>query len=380
MDLRSSSHEPPRFKPMDTPTKRARTALKSQPGWPAPASSASASSQSGGIKVDATVIAKPYREQLQERTAALKSEHNVTPLLVGFLATGEEAAKKYAEWTARACNADGISFELRECTHLELEDKLAEANADPKVHGIMIYYPCFGGRPSFHGGSMDDYLRDTVAVEKDVEGLSYTYRRNLYHNTRTLPDINGKPTDKKCVHPCTPLALVKILEAIGVYDEKLPVGDRMTGKTVTVVNRSEVVGRPLAAMLANDGAKVYSVDIDSIFVMQRGRMFPVDDDVTAESACRASDVIVTGVPSKDYQLPVEWVRPGTVVMNVSQYKNVDEQALLKVPGVVYVPMVGKVTVAMLERNLMRLVENFHMPGETVKVIEAGGRVVPRTQN
>lgn len=48
-------------------------------------------------------------------------------------------------------------------------------------------------------------------------------------------------------------------------------------------------------------------------------------------------------------------------MNVSSYKNVDEEALLKIPGVVYIPMVGKVTVAMLERNLVRLFDQFHHP-------------------
>lgn len=48
-------------------------------------------------------------------------------------------------------------------------------------------------------------------------------------------------------------------------------------------------------------------------------------------------------------------------MNVASYKNVDEESLLQIPGVVYVPMVGKVTVAMLERNLMRLYEQFHHP-------------------
>lgn len=52
------------------------------------------------------------------------------------------------------------------------------------VSGVMIYYPVFGAFPSFYGGSMDDYLRDTVSIRKDVEGLSNTYRRNLYHNIR----------------------------------------------------------------------------------------------------------------------------------------------------------------------------------------------------
>lgn len=74
-----------------------------------------------------------------------------------------------------------------------------------------------------------------------------------------------------------------------------------------------------------------------------------------------SSVVITGVPTKQYRLPTEWVAPNTTVVNVSSFKNVDEDALLNIPGVVYVPMVGKVTVAMLERNLMRLFDQFHHP-------------------
>lgn len=70
-------------------------------------------------------------------------------------------------------------------------------------------------------------------------------------------------------------------------------------------------------------------------------------------------MVVTGVPTKAYRLPTEWIQPNSTVVNVASFKNVDEEALLKIPGVVYVPMVGKVTVAMLERNLMRLYDQFH---------------------
>lgn len=73
-------------------------------------------------------------------------------------------------------------------------------------------------------------------------------------------------------------------------------------------------------------------------------------------------MVVTGVPVKSYRLPTEWIQPNSTVVNVASFKNVDEESLLKIPGVVYVPMVGKVTVAMLERNLMRLYEQFHAPG------------------
>ncbi|MGB1596507.1 MAG: hypothetical protein ACPIOQ_27350 [Promethearchaeia archaeon] len=75
---------------------------------------------------------------------------------------------------------------------------------------------------------------------------------------------------------------------------------------------------------------------------------------------RKSKIVITGVPTKDYKLPTEWVQPGTIVINVSHFKNVDEDALLTVPGVKYVPLVGKVTVAMLERNLIRLINQFQL--------------------
>jgi hypothetical protein len=68
---------------------------------------------------------------------------------------------------------------------------------------------------------------------------------------------------------------------------------------------------------------------------------------------------VTGVPTKAYRLPSEWIQSNTTVVNVASFKNVDEMEILKIPGVVYIPQVGKVTVAMLQRNLMRLYEQFH---------------------
>ena len=93
----------------------------------------------------------------------------------------------------------------------------------------------------------------------------------------------------------------------------------MAGKVCAVVNRSEVVGRPLAAMLANDGATVYSIDIDSIYVMRRGSM--TRTDVTPEEAVGKADIVVLGVPSPKYKLPVSQLKPGAIVVNVSGFKN-----------------------------------------------------------
>ena len=99
-----------------------------------------ASSESGGKKVLASGIAVPFREEVQ----GLIAEFGFQPKLVGFLANDDMGAKKYAEWTGKACTADGIVFELREVAMLDLEEQLHAANDDPTVHGIMIYYPCFG--------------------------------------------------------------------------------------------------------------------------------------------------------------------------------------------------------------------------------------------
>ncbi|CAB9496153.1 Methylenetetrahydrofolate dehydrogenase [NAD(+)] [Seminavis robusta] len=317
-------------------------------------------SSTAGIKVDASVIAKPFREEIQAKVAAWKSEGVDAPLLVGLLANEDPAAKKYAEWTGKACRNDGLRYELRTCQPLDVEATLLDANDDPRVHGIIVYYPIFGQEESFSGASQDDYLRDSVSHQCDVEGLCHLYRTNLFRNVRFLDYPRNQ---QKCLLPCTALSVVKILEHCpGCYDETKPIGKHMQGKVVSVINRSEIVGRPLAAMLANDGAKVYSIDINSIFIFEGGRLQKCPPGTTPEDCVRESNIVVTGVPTKNYRLPTEWVQPNTTVVNVASYKNVDEQALLQIPGVVYVPMVGKVTVAMLERNLVRLFEQFHIKG------------------
>lgn len=206
------------------------------------------------------------------------------PLLVGLLANKDPAARKYAEWTGKACRADGLRYELRTLDDpIDVEAALIDANDDPRVHGIIVYYPIFGQEESFSGASQDDYLRDSVSHKCDVEGLCHLYRTNLYRNVRYL----DYPTNnQKCLLPCTALSVVKIIEACPqTYDMTKPVGRKLEGKTVTVINRSEIVGRPLAAMLANDGAVVYSVDINSIYMFKDGRLHPCPDE-TPESCVR----------------------------------------------------------------------------------------------
>lgn len=238
-------------------------------------------------KVDAGTIAAPFREEIRTQVQNLKQLGIDAPLLVGLLANTDPAAKKYAEWTGKACIADGIRYELRTVDDpIDVEAALNDANDDPRVHGIIVYYPIFGQVESFSGESQDDYLRDTVSYKCDVEGLCHQYRSNLYRNVRFV----DREHTQKCVLPCTALSVVKILESVeACYDKSKPIGRHMEGQVVTIINRSEIVGRPLAAMLANDGAEVYSIDIDSIYLFSGGRLHKCEGE-TPESCVRKVNI------------------------------------------------------------------------------------------
>lgn len=263
--------------------------------------------------------------------------------LVAFLCSKDPSAIQYATFTQRACVRDGIQFELKELPRTDLEDALIEANnvhgvaqlvctnrmQDPSIHGILVYYPVFG--------LMDTYLQDVVCIEKDVEGMNTKYgstfeigrlfkglthvnrcRFNLYHNIRYFDEAKTK----KCILPCTAIAIVKIIDTVGMssvtpnelvtffvigeYNKKFLEGEHLQNKVITVINRSEIVGRPLASMLANDGAIVYSIDITGCIIFQKGKVpgtiKMIESDISTEDAVRKSNIVVTGVPSPSYKV------------------------------------------------------------------------------
>lgn len=198
----------------------------------------------------------------------------------------------------------------------ELEEHIMTANQDEDVDGIIVYYPIFGNR-------QDQYLQQIVDPGKDVEGLGHGYLFNMYQNIRFLDPEQRQ----KSVLPCTPLAIIKILEYIKIYNTILPYGNRLFGKTITVINRSEVVGRPVAALLANDGACVYSVDITGVQQFTRGsgikkkRHEVIDKEGwTIKDYLPISDVVISGIPGEKYKVPVELLRDGAVCINFSSDK------------------------------------------------------------
>ncbi|KAJ2848360.1 Methylenetetrahydrofolate dehydrogenase [NAD(+)] [Coemansia brasiliensis] len=288
-------------------------------------------------------------------TTEIKSEVSQKaekPKLVGFLANDDPYAEKYAHSSSKHLAEAGLAFELRQIPREELEAAIKEANQDDKVSGILVYYPVYGDK-------RDQDLQDMVDPTKDVEGLNVVYNGKLYNNDRFLDEDKTR----KAILPCTPLAVVKVLDHIGVYDHSLPYGDHLRGKTIAVVNRSEVVGRPLAALLANDGAKVFSIDINDIQIFERASGASINSHVTSKTDFKPEDVIpqcdvvITGVPTPAYKMPTKLLKPGVVAVNFASVRNFEPE--VKEVASIYVPSVGKVTVSMLQRNLLRLFNYQH---------------------
>ena len=210
----------------------------------------------------------------------------------------------------------GFKFELREVDREDLESSILLANRDTDVDGIIVYYPIFNNR-------QDQYLQQVTADSKDVEGLGHHYIFKLYHNERFLDDQRKQ----KSLLPCTPLAVLKILDYLKIYNSVLPYGNRLFGRTITVVNRSETVGRPLAALLANDGACVYSVDITGVQQFSRGQGIKMQrhevvekEGWNSENCIPLSDVVICGVPGEKFKLPTTLLKNGAVCINFSTEK------------------------------------------------------------
>lgn len=286
----------------------------------------------------ATVAAR-YRAEIRQEIRSLKTRLKV----VGFLSGDYGPSLTYAEYTRSACEDLGIAYELRILPRLKLEQGIRETNAAAEVHGIMVYYPIFGNE-------QDRYLKDLVDYRKDIEGLSATWIEKLYENERLVRE--GERSGKAVV-PCTALSILKILEANGAYGAS---GTRPAeGKVVTIFNRSEVVGRPLAVMMSNDGATVYSFDEHGPLLYRAGTAEETGIDRAA--ALSRSDLVVTGVPSRTFvKVRFEELAPHAVCLNFATVKNfapeVEDQAEL------FIPRVGPVTVAMCMRNTLRLYRTY----------------------
>ena len=298
---------------------------------------------------------------MMNREYAAKNKMN----LVGILAHDgpkRDDADLYSEHIGKVFMEDGIHYEVARVMGprpQDMEAAIREANMRPDVTGIMVFYPIFVRRNPVRGPyknqltgvyykSHDDYLRDLVAPEKDVEGLGPTYNARWLYRERTSIDLNNS-TDSFPV-PCTALSVFKILEALGANWDT---------STISIINRSEILGRPLAAMLARRGARVYSIDVDSVLqFLPHGRLRRVPD-MNLEQCLQLSSIVISGVPSPAFKMPCNFINPGSIVVNVAEFENVPIEPILDIPDVRFVPRVGKVTIAALQQNLIQLHRKFN---------------------
>lgn len=261
-----------------------------------------------------------------------------------------------------------------------IKDRIEKINERSDIDGALVYYPIhpFGPKGPYKNRltgvyykTHDDHIRDLVHPSKDVEGLC---------GTKWFKIRDSRQKDPPAIYPCTALSVLRILEeyhirngegenfrrtndGVGSSNSTVEKASRQCWKdqTISIVNRSEIMGRPLAVMLAEKGATVYSIDINSILQFRpdgkRLRRCNLQT-TTLENCLRESNVVVAGVPQADFRLSLSSISEGSTIVNVSEFPNVCEETLFRErPDIKYIPQVGKVTVATLSMNLMNLKRN-----------------------
>lgn len=211
--------------------------------------------------------------------------------------------------------SSGIEYCLIRVSPSNVATYIKALNTNPHVNGIIVYYPIFGD-------DRDVDLRGLVTHEKDVEGLNRLSKRSLSGQANGLRHGRFNPSV-----PCTAMAVSMILQWIGIYDQAVPEAAQLRNQTICIINRSDVVGKPLAELLASQGARVYSVDIEDVRIFQQvespwktGISQEIVAGWTVEDAVKVSKVIVSAVPNALFKVDKRWVHPGAICINVSSDK------------------------------------------------------------
>ena len=221
----------------------------------------------------ATIVdGKKIAADVKGTLAAAVSEAGATPSLAVVLARGDAGAASYTRALARAGDGVGVRvvvYEL-EAEAEEAARVIAEANGDPAVDGIILQKP-------FAGREADAELAEIISVDKDVDGQTSASLGLVWA---------GRPS----FVPSTAAAAVHILEVQGV---------EFVGAEATVVGRSPVVGKPVAALLVARHATV-------TICHTRTR------DLAA--ACRRADVLIAAAGAAGL-ISGDMVKPGAAVID-----------------------------------------------------------------
>lgn len=182
------------------------------------------------VLLDGKRTAATIREELQREVADLAASRPKPPGLAVVLVGDDPASRIYVRNKERACAEVGIvsrSLRLSEdVTQDHLEGLIRELNADRSVHGILLQLPLPQGLKA-------QRCLELIDPKKDVDGF---HPENMGRLTLGLPGLR----------PCTPAG---VLELLARYDLSV------SGKKAVVVGRSNIVGKPLALLLAQPNAQ-----------------------------------------------------------------------------------------------------------------------------
>jgi methylenetetrahydrofolate dehydrogenase (NADP+)/methenyltetrahydrofolate cyclohydrolase len=274
--------------------------------------------------IDGKTLAERVRAGLAPRVAALRAR-GVEPGLAVILVGDDPASAIYVRNKVRACETTGLRSFLAhlpaDTPRAALLARIAELNADPAVHGILVQLPL-----PRHLDAQE--IVAAIAVDKDVDGL---------HAVNAGLTLMGRPHFRSC----TPYGVMIMLESIGIA---------LRGCRAVVVGRSNMVGKPMAMLLLAADATVTMCH-------------SATRDLGAIT--READVVIAAAGRRNL-VTADMVRPGAVVIDVGTNRSpegklvgdVDFAHVRDVAGWISpVPGgVGPMTIAMLLVNTVEAAE------------------------
>ena len=272
--------------------------------------------------IDGKETAKQIRAEIREEVLAWKEKYGKVPGLAVVIVGEDPASKVYVNSKVRACEELGIYSEKHvmnvETTETELLELVDSLNKNEDIHGILVQLPLPKGLNS-------KLIIDSIAKEKDVDG---------FHAENIGKVLIGEEDTFKS---CTPYGVVELLKRY-----ELPI----SRQDVVIVGRSNIVGKPLAALLINESATVQ---------VCHSRTKNLEDKV------KQADIVVAAVGIANF-IKGSMIKDGAVVIDVGINRLEDgtlcgdvdyEEAKEKASYITPVPGgVGPMTIAMLMKNTL----------------------------
>ena len=241
--------------------------------------------------ISGTAMAATLTASLEVEVARFTSLRGFAPTLAVILVGNDAASAIYVQRKIAQCGKVGIrSIEHRfdtTCSERALLDVIADLNADPQVHGILVQLPL--------PAQIDSHkVLDAIDPAKDVDGFHPVNVGRLSSGTGGLL-------------PCTPMGCMMLLESV-VPDFK--------GQQAVVIGKSNIVGKPVALLLLERECTVTVTHIHT-----RG----LSDIV------RSADILVVAAGSPGL-VRGDWVKPGAIVIDVGINRQVSDEGKVSIRG------------------------------------------------